>query len=160
MLWPRSGISLEDHPDQARNERVSFCFAAWSTGKKPPTSPRSAANAIPWPMIWGVTWNWNAISENDWKFVVLEVMPFMGSASTQPTSPPITATITDSTTNDTKIDHEPKPSTESMAISRVREPIVAYIVLAAPNTAPIAMIAVMNEPITVIRVVNASLCLA
>src|SRR5204863_9971591 len=112
----------------------------------------------PCARINGVMRNWNAISENDWKFVVLEVMPFMGSDNAQPTSPPITDTMTDSTTNATSTDSGPNPSTDSMAISRVRAPIAANIVLAAPNTAPTAMITVMNVPIVVMSRVNPSLC--
>src|ERR1051326_2192149 len=143
---------------QARSALDRLCREALRAGKKPPTRPRTAENTIPWRRIAEVIRNWNAISENDRKFGVLEVMPFIGSASTQPTRPPITEMITDSTTNDSMTAPGPKPSTRSRASSRVRAPIEAYIVFAAPNTAPTAMMTVMNVPTTVMIRVNISLC--
>ena len=94
----------------------------------------------------GVIRNANATSLNDWKFVVLVVIPLMGSAIRQPISPPISARNTDSNTNDTMIANGLKPSTSSVAISRVRDPTAAYMVFMAPNTAPTAMMIVMKMP--------------
>ena len=99
-------------------------------------------------MSCGVTRNWNATSLNDWKFVVLVVMPLMGSASRQPSAPPISAMITDSITNDAMIATGLNPSTSSVAISRVRPLTAANIVFAAPKSAPTAMMIVMKTPRT------------
>src|ERR1041385_5197993 len=59
---------------QPRSDRARLWRDALSAGKKPPTRPRAAEKTRPSSRIPGVTRNWNAISENDWKFVVLDVI--------------------------------------------------------------------------------------
>ena len=73
-------------------------------------------------------------------------MPLMSSDSTQPSTPPHNESSTDSIMNESMIANGLKPSTSSVAISRVRAPTAAYMVFMAPNTAPTAMMRVMNTP--------------
>ena len=53
-----------------------------------------------------------------------------------------------------------KPSARMVAISRPRSATAEYIVLRAPNTAPIAMMAATRPPSTVISCVMAEDCFA
>ena len=52
-----------------------------------------------------------------------------------------------------------KPSARRVAISRARPATAAYMLLSAPNTAPIAMIAPITEPRMRISLVSPSDCL-
>src|SRR5882724_12584333 len=74
--------------------------AARIAGGVPPIIPISRAKIIPAISTTGVTRNANARDENVWKFRVLVVNPFKGSAARQPTIPPIVAMITASIMNE------------------------------------------------------------
>ena len=59
-------------------------------------------------------------------------------------APPTRARMTDSSTNENRMERREKPSARSVPISRVRAATIAYMVFMAPNTAPMPMITATN----------------
>ena len=88
------------------------------------------------------------------QFMVPVVRPLTGSAARQPTSPPIPAMNSASTTKDITTLGPPKPSARMVAISRERSATAEYMVLRAPNTAPSPITAATIEPSTVMSPVS------
>ena len=77
--------------------------AARNAGNRPPAAPISAANTRPPASSTGVMRNLKATSLKLEKFVVPVDRPCTGSASRQPTTPPTSASATDSARNATTI---------------------------------------------------------
>ena len=98
----------------------------------------------------GVTLKSKAISEKVFMLKVPVDIPFTGSASRQPRTPPTSARSSDSSINENRMLRLLKPSTRRVAISRVRYAVAAYIVFITAKDEPTAMIAAMRYPRTLI----------
>src|SRR5207253_7100124 len=105
-----------------------------------------AAKIIPSNIRRGVTMKSNMTSENVTKFPIPVEIPFIGSAITQPSAPPRSASARDSIMNENRMFRRLNPSTRRVAISRVRYEVEAYIVFITANDDPIAMMTAIRYP--------------
>ncbi len=94
----------------------------------------------------GVSVNENAISANVWKFVVEIDVACMTEAASNPTMPPTSPSSSASPRNAARIAPREKPSARNVPISPVRDATLAYIVIAAPITAPIEKMIEIDVP--------------
>ena len=75
-----------------------------------------------------------------------------------PIPPPTMASATDSAMTETTTGPLENPSARRVAISRVRLATAVYMVLMAPNTAPMPIRNAMTEAMPVMMAVTASVC--
>ena len=148
------------HDHSSRSVTAIRARAARIAGGTPPTRPINSAKATPETSSGGVIRNANARCENVCQFMVPVVSPFSGSTTAQPSRPPTRAMQSDSMTNETITLPAPNPSARIVAISRARSVTAEYIVLSAPNTAPMPITAATMEPSTVMSVVSWRDCFA
>ncbi len=80
-------------------------------------------------------------------------------ATAQPSRPPTSASSMVSSITAVTTGSPRKPIARMVAISRARVATAAYMVLSAPNTAPMAMIAPITVPRMLISVFNPPPCL-
>src|SRR5436190_22899552 len=102
---------------------------------------------MPITSSFGVTANWKATCE---KLCQLSVAAWKPSkpkyAATAPSTPPASASTSDSSSTENTTGAAWKPMARRVAISRVREETAEYMVLSAPNTAPKPIINAMMVP--------------
>ncbi len=91
--------------------------------------------------------------------MVLVVKPFRGRTARQPIPPPTKEMRSASIEKEITTATAPNPRARMVAISRPRSATAEYIVLSAPKTAPMAMIAATNPPNVVMSVVMRVDCL-
>jgi hypothetical protein len=87
-----------------------------------------------------------ALSVKVFQFIVPVSRPSSGSTMRLPIRPPASPISAASTRKEARIAPRPKPSERSTPISRVRAPMAASIVLAAPRTAAMPRIAPRKLP--------------
>ena len=99
-----------------------------------PTSPTTTAQRIPIMIKWGETDRLKTLAPEDFWLPLKHIQ-----AKAAPISDPLKVRTSASVITDRTTGPAPKPRARKVAISRARLATAAYIVLRAPNMAPMAM---------------------